>query len=260
MITENIMNLANIDYITFDCYGTLIDWETGILNAVRPVLSARGVAGVENDEIIRVYAALERQIEAASNAGEFVKYGDVLREVMLGIGSHFGLALDERELDRLPESIARWKPFADVPAALASLARRCGLVITSNIDNDLFEHSRKQLVAGGDWDFTRVVTAELCRSYKPHHRHWKVALALLDTTPDRVLHVAESVYHDVVPAKALGMQTVWINRRGERGPGASGGIQPAPGSHSGSASYEHANTPAVELRTLSELVTMFDLL
>lgn len=254
----NIDTLANIDYITFDCYGTLIDWETGILNAVRPVLSARGVAGVENDEIIQVYAALERQIEAASNAGEFVKYRDVLREVMLGIGGHFGLALDERELDRLPESIARWKPFADVPGALASLARRCGLVITSNIDDDMFEHSRKQLVAGGAWDFTRVVTAELCRSYKPHHRHWKVALALLDTTPDRVLHVAESVYHDVVPAKALGMQTVWINRRGQRGPGASGGVDAALRSQSGSQWHEDATLPDMELRTLGELAAMFE--
>ncbi len=253
-----IMNLANIDYITFDCYGTLIDWESGILSAVRPVLSARGVAGVDNEEIIRVYAALERQVEATSNAGEFVKYREVLHQVMRGIGDHFGLAFSQPELDRLPESIARWKPFADVPAALASLARRCGLVITSNIDNDLFEHSRKQLVAGGDWDFTRVVTAELSRSYKPHHRHWKVALALLDTTPDRVLHVAESVYHDVVPAKALGMQTVWINRRGERGPGASGGVDVALRFQSGSQRHEDVAPPDLELRTLGELAAMME--
>lgn len=252
------MNFANIDYITFDCYGTLIDWETGILNAVRPVLGARGVAGVENDEIIKVYAAREREIEAAANAGEFVIYRGVLREVMRGIGEHFGLALDERELDRLPESIARWKPCIDVPGALDSLARRCGLVITSNIDQDLFEHSRKQLITGGDWDFTRVVTSELCRSYKPHHRHWKVALALLDTTPDRVLHVAESLYHDVVPAKALGMRTVWINRRGERGPGASGGVEAALRSQRGSQWHEEAAMPDVELRTLGELAAKFE--
>ncbi|MDX2117711.1 MAG: HAD-IA family hydrolase [Planctomycetota bacterium] len=251
-------SLADIDFITFDCYGTLIDWETGILNAVRPVLSARGVAGVANDEIIRVYAQLEREIEAAANptgsdapglrAGQsdrFMAYRDVLRRVMAGIGDHFGLALEERELDRLPESMQRWKPFADVPGALANLARHAGLVITSNVDDDLFAFAHEQLT-DGSWDFARVVTAQMCRSYKPYPRHWRVAFTLLDTTPDRVLHVAESVYHDVVPARAMGMRTAWINRRGERGPGASGGAR-------ASDAAGDAATPDVECRTLAEL-------
>jgi len=253
--------LADIDFITFDCYGTLIDWETGILGAVRPVLSARGVAGVDNEEIIRVYAERERAIEAACNPGPagtsrgdvtdlpaFMLYRDVLRDVMRGIGDHFGLDLDQRELDRLPESMRRWKPFADVPDALASLASHTGLVITSNVDDDLFAHAHEQLTSGGGWHFERVITAELCRSYKPHPRHWNVAFALLDTKPDRVLHVAESVYHDIASAKALGMRTAWINRRSHRGPGASGAA----------AEVGAAITPDIECRTLAELAAMFE--
>ncbi|MEK6700881.1 MAG: haloacid dehalogenase type II [Planctomycetota bacterium] len=234
------MDLSRIQYLTFDCYGTLVDWESGILKAIRPVLSIHGVTSVSDEEIIADYARAERELES----GEYMSYRDVLRGVMRGFGEKHNLKLESRELDRLPESIARWRPFAEVPGALASLAQSAGLVVTSNIDGDLFEASREVLTTQGQWDFEHVVTADYCRSYKPNPRHWKVALALLDTTPDRVLHVAESVYHDIEPAKALGFATVWVNRRGVRGPGASG---PGKG-------------PAVadlEVRSLAELAMLF---
>ncbi len=218
------MDFSKIQYLTFDCYGTLIDWESGILRAIRPVLSIHGVTGVSDEEIIADYARLERELES----GEYMSYRDVLRGVMRGFGEKHRLKLESREIDRLPESIARWRPFAEVPGALTSLAQRAGLVIMSNIDADLFEASREAVRGEGEWELEHVVTAELCRSYKPNPRHWKVALALLDTTPDRVLHVAESLYHDIEPAKALGLSTVWVNRRGERGAGASGAAS-APG-------------------------------
>jgi 2-haloacid dehalogenase len=209
-----MLDLSPFSALTFDCYGTLIDWETGILQAVRPVLSVRGVRAPDADILTR-FARLEREIES----GDYLPYREVLRTVMRRLGDSFGFTPEERELDRLPESIKRWPAFPDTVPTLQSLAARFRLAIVSNIDDDLFEYTRPKLGV----QFDRVVTAQLCRSYKPHPRHFKVALALLDLPPQQVLHVAESRYHDIAPARKLGLTTVWVNRHASRpGPSASG--------------------------------------
>ncbi|MDX2148129.1 MAG: haloacid dehalogenase type II [Planctomycetota bacterium] len=209
------LDLSTIQALTFDCYGTLIDWEAGILQAIRPVLAAHGKR-VEDREILELFARLESQVQSEG----YQLYRNVLMEVMERVGRHYGLSLIERELQRLPDSVARWPEFADAPEALDALARRFPLVILSNIDDELFEQTRVKLERDA-FTFRRVVTAEYCRSYKPHPRHFKVGLALLDLDPSQVLHVAESVYHDLPVAKSLGMRTCWVNRRGSRGYGAS---------------------------------------
>lgn len=214
-----MLDPAAFDAVTFDCYGTLIDWETGIREAVRPVLDARGVRP-EDDELLALYARLEAGFEAAASADRrsFTRYRDVLAAVMRGIGDHYGLTLTDREADRLPGSLARWPAFPDTAPALRALRARYRLAVLSNIDRDLFEDTAPKL--GVELD--ELVTADQCRSYKPCPRHFRVGLALLDLPASRVLHVAESLVHDVAPARALGFTTVWINRRGDRGPGASG--------------------------------------
>lgn len=214
-----MLNPEQFGAITFDCYGTLIDWEQGILQAVRPVLAVHGVRAGD-DELLALYAKLEAELEARASADRrgFMRYREVLRGVMRGVGEHFGLELIDREIDRLPASLARWPAFADTAPSLRALGTRYRLAVLSNIDRDLFEDTAPKL--GVELD--ELVTADLCRSYKPDPRHFRVGLALLDLPPGRVLHVAESLVHDVVPARAMGMTTVWINRRGGRGPGASG--------------------------------------
>ncbi|HLO41974.1 MAG TPA: haloacid dehalogenase type II [Phycisphaerales bacterium] len=221
-----MISLAGITHITFDCYGTLIDWEAGILKAIRPILSIHG-RRPSDDEVLELYARVESSIEA----GPYMPYRDVLRETMAAIGLHYGLSLEEKELERLPASVAQWPPFADTVEALALLARHCTLTIVSNIDEDLFEGSRVRLEGGGGEESSRVidrlVSAELCRSYKPHPRHFKVALALMDVPPQCVLHVAQSLYHDIVPARELGLRTAWINRRHDKaGAGATPRVAP----------------------------------
>jgi 2-haloacid dehalogenase len=214
-----MIDVSRIRAVTFDCFGTLIDWETGILQAVRPVLAVHGVRAGD-DEILRLFADLEAGLERVGSRAEHRSYRDVLRGVMRGIGEHFGIDLIDREIERLPDSLARWPAFADTAPVLSALATRYRLAVLSNVDADLFEGVRGRLGA----DLDEVVTAALCRSYKPDPRHFRVALALLDLAPDQVLHVAESVVHDVVPARGLGIPCVWVNRRGSRGPGASGGM------------------------------------
>jgi 2-haloacid dehalogenase len=199
------MNGTDIEAITFDCYGTLIDWESGLLRAMRPILAVRGVR-CEDAEVLRLYAAFEAEEERT-----YKPYRDVLRNIVGRFGAHFGFEPEDRERDRLPQSIARWEPFQDTIEALRALASRFTLVVCSNIDDDLFEATREKLEAGGarfDW----VVTAQYCRSYKPDARHFRVALALLGLPADRVLHAAQSRYHDIAPARRLGFRTAWVNR------------------------------------------------
>jgi 2-haloacid dehalogenase len=190
-------------HLSFDCYGTLIDWETGILTAVMPVLCSHAVEAGEA-EVLRLYA----QLEARQESGPYRSYRDVLRTVMSELGTAFGLTLSEAELEVLPESLSGWPPFPDTTDALQRLAARFKLAILSNVDDTLFAGTNRRLGVA----FDAVVTAEQVGSYKPSLANFQALLARLDAAPDQVLHVAQSLYHDHVPAKALGFRTVWVNR------------------------------------------------
>jgi 2-haloacid dehalogenase len=197
------MNFSRIAALTFDCFGTLIDWETGILRAVKPVLTVHGVRPDDADLLV-TYA----ELEAAEEAGEYKSYREVLRGVMRGIGERYGVGFESKELDRLPDSLSRWPAFPDTAKAMEAMAGRFRLGIISNVDEDLFEKTMPKLGALPE----RVVTAELCRSYKPSLRNFKVMVSLLDISPEQVLHVAQSRFHDIAPAKRMGMHTCWVNR------------------------------------------------
>lgn len=197
------MDLSAIRALSFDCYGTLIDWETGILRAVRPVLSVRGLCP-SDEEILDAYARLE----ALHESGDYLDYREVLSRVMRDLASERGASLEDREVERLPASLATWPAFPDTARTLRALATRFPLVICSNVDADLFEATQEKLGADFEW----IVTADYCRSYKPNPRHLRVALALTGLQPHELLHVAQSRYHDIAPARALGIRTAWVNR------------------------------------------------
>jgi 2-haloacid dehalogenase len=190
--------------LTFDCYGTLIDWESGLVAALRPLLAAHGVdAGAE--ELL----ALHARFEPAAQRPPYRPYRDVLARVVDAFGDHYGFTPTAVERRGLAASIRRWPPFADSAAALERLAGRYRLAILSNIDDDLLADSVRLLGV----DFDCLVTAQQVRSYKPSPRHFEAGLAGLSLPSERVLHVAQSLFHDIAPAAALGWSTVWVDRR-----------------------------------------------
>ena len=230
-----MLNLEEITHLTFDCYGTLIDWESGILGAVQPLLRSHGVEA-SPEKILRLYVTHEAELESQG----WRPYREILQEVSAKIGADLGVKLSEAENSLLPGSIKGWLPFSDTLPALRRLEKRFRLVILSNIDDDLFAETRKSL----DVDFDQIITAEHVRNYKPDQAHFREALRRLNVAPARILHVAQSLYHDHVPAKRLGLSTAWVNRPSRL---ADIGLAPA-------ASVE----PDIKVSDLAGLVTILD--
>ena len=207
-----MLDIGRFRVLTFDCYGTLIDWESGILGALRPLLAAHGIS-LTDDKLLELYGELEAEAEA----GDYQPYRKVLEAVARGFGRRLGFEPTEEEAKSLPESLKNWQPFPDTVAALQKLKRRFKLAIVSNVDDDLFAATARRLEVPFDW----VITAQQAGSYKPSHRNFKLALERIGLPPAQVLHVAQSIYHDIIPARELGLATVWVNRRGPKGGGAT---------------------------------------
>jgi 2-haloacid dehalogenase len=206
------LDFDRFEALTFDCYGTLIDWENGILTALRPVLEAHGAG--EEEELLEGFGRHETAIEA----GEYLPYREVLARVLGRLGEELGFSPTEEEVGAFASSVGEWPPFEDSPPALRALGRRFGLGAITNCDDDLFARSAERLEVDFDW----VVTAERARAYKPSRRNFVLAFETIGLPPERILHVAQSLFHDHVPAKELGLATVWVDRReGRAGPGAT---------------------------------------
>ena len=227
------MNINHIRLITFDCYGTLIDWETGILNALEPVFERHGVHPTRQ-HIIRTFGDIERRVEA----GRYRPYREVLHEVARRLLDRAGLieeSLAPLDTEVLPNSVGDWPAFDETPRCLRAL-KDSGyqLGVLSNIDDDMFASSAPRL--GVELDL--LVTAQQVRSYKPAPAHFREAINRSGLDASQILHVAESLFHDVGPARALGITTVWVDRRAGN-PSASG---------------ESDATPDHTVRSLAELV------
>jgi 2-haloacid dehalogenase len=206
-------DLAQFRILTFDCYGTLIDWETGILTGLRRVLDAHGVGGGD-EALLATYA----RFEAAAEAGPYLPYREVLARAVRGVCASLACQPTEAEVTAFAESVGDWPAFPDSPAALASLAEHFRLGVITNCDTDLFARSNERLGVRFEW----VITAEQLGSYKPDPRNFELARAQIGGPPEQHLHVAQSLFHDHVPAQALGLSTAWINRRkGRPGSGAT---------------------------------------
>jgi 2-haloacid dehalogenase len=199
-----VIDLPQFKVLTFDCYGTLIDWEAGILAALRPVFSAYNVCTTD-DQVLELYGQIESEIEAQG----YQPYRTVLQKVVGVFSAQLDFRASLDDLNALVNSIRQWPPFPDTVDALKRLKKRYRLGIISNIDSDLLKGSLQQLKV--DFDF--ITTAEDARAYKPSPAPFQMSLSRIGVPQSRILHVAQSLYHDHVPARALGFSTVWINRR-----------------------------------------------
>ena len=193
-----------VEWVTFDCYGTLIDWERGITDALLPLLPA----GTDRTALAQRYIAMEAEFEAEG----YHLYRDVLDRVGRRILHSLDAGIADDKASPLPASLADWRPFPEVPAALRALADQGRyLAILSNVDRDLLELSIGRLGIRPDL----AITAEDSHSYKPAPGHWRRFLERSGASKERTVHVGASQYHDMRPAAALGFRTVFIDRHGE---------------------------------------------
>ncbi|MFN2384304.1 MAG: HAD family hydrolase [Gemmatimonadota bacterium] len=205
MITIPTIRPADVRVLTFDCYGTLIDWETGIWTAFQRAAAADGVQ-LERESVLGAYHATEALIER----GVFRPYAHVLRETARRVAAECGWTISRELAAFLPASLPDWPPFPDTVAALNRLADRFPLGILSNVDDTLLAASRRRLEA----PFAFWVTADRVESYKPDLAHFEAAGPVVGDAAGWV-HVAQSLYHDVGPANRLGLPVVWVNRQRE---------------------------------------------
>jgi len=227
------MDIASIRLITFDCYGTLIDWETGMLAALRPLFCRNGNI-IPDAKLLELYGEAEAEIEA----GRYQRYRTVLSETVQAMGRQVGVKVTSEDGWQFAASVALWELFPDTVACLQALARGYKLGIISNIDDDLFAGTQRKLGV----KFDLIVTAEQVQSYKPSLRNFQEALRRSGLPKDEVLHAGQSVYHDIVPASFLGIANVWVNRPSIR-PGA-GAAKPS------------SAQPQFEVHNLSELLAL----
>jgi 2-haloacid dehalogenase len=229
-----MLDFSRFKVLTFDCYGTLIHWEQGILRCLHSILAEHG-KDKDNDTDDRTILKLYGDFEASAEQGEYRSYQEVLESVVRQFGKHFGFMPTDQQCHSLPESLKDWQPWPDTVDALGKLESRFRLAIISNVDDDLFATTRPKLEA----EFSQVITAEQARAYKPSRKIFELALRRIGAPAQQVLHVGQSLYHDVVPAQSLGLATVWVNR-----PSARQGV--------GAVKMAEAN-PDLEVRSLAEL-------
>ena len=212
------MSYEDFDVLTFDCYGTLIDWEAGIAAAARFQLGD-AIASHSDEDLIAAFAAVEHDAEVP-----YKPYREVLALSLRGMGERLGFSVSDAQASGFGTSVGQWPAFPDSAEALQRLQERFKLVVITNCDDDLFAQSERRLGVS----FGYVITAQQAGSYKPDHANFLLAFERIDEPRERILHVAQSLFHDHVPAKALGMTSVWIDRRQGRGGGASLDVEAHP--------------------------------
>jgi 2-haloacid dehalogenase len=230
-----MLDFTRFRVLTFDCYGTLIDWESGIFAALRPILAAHKRT-LSDSALLKLYS----ELEATAEGREFRPYREILQSVVYGFGKRLEFTPAPAQLTSLPDSLANWQPFPDTVAALRKLKSRYQLAIISNVDDDLFANTTPKL----EVKFDHVITAQQARAYKPSLKIFKLAQERIGVAPEKWLHVGQSVYHDVVPAKSLGITTVWVNRP-----------SPRPGAGAAKAASAQPDLEVPNLQTLAELAS-----
>jgi 2-haloacid dehalogenase len=215
------LDLTRYRALSFDCYGTLIDWETGIAAVLAPWAREQGL-DLRAEELLLAYGGNEGDVQRETPSA---LYPDVLAAAFRRTGEALGAPVSDEWAERLGGSVGDWPAFPDSPDALARLARRYQLIIVSNVHRAGFAASNERLRG----DFAAVITAEDVGAYKPAENHFRAldaALPGLGVDRGELLHVAQSLFHDHVPAKREGLPSVWINRRHDR-PGWGATPEPA---------------------------------
>ncbi len=192
--------------MSFDCYGTLIDWKESVLSILESYFMDSPL-NFSREELFRAF--LEADREMVSDA--YHSYREVLAQVIERMAENLRFSLDPASRYLLSERFAEWKPFPDTVRSLRQLKGIFQLAIISNVDDELFSISNKLL----EVEFDYIVTAQQIGSYKPDHRNFQGALEIFNIEKKEHLHVAQSIYHDIIPAKQMGLNTVWVNRYGE---------------------------------------------
>ena len=214
------VRLTDFDALSFDCYGTLIDWEAGIAAVLGPWARSHGL-DLDDEALLAAYARHEARAEA-EHATDL--YPHIVARAFHGIGKELGTHVGDSDAHALAGSVRDWPAFPDSHDALVALGERYKLIILSNVDRNSFAGATRRL----DVTFAGIVTAQDVGSYKPSRRNFdalKAEAARLGVREGKLLHVAQSLYHDHVPARQVGLPGVWINRRQDR-PGW--GATPAP--------------------------------
>ncbi len=206
-----MLDFNNYEWISFDCYGTLVDWETGISEAVAGIFARHGVRRTRS-EILVMFSDAEPRVQSS---GDFLEYRQVLRDVMEIMAWEASIRLPRSEAEYLPDSLPDWPVFPDVREALRAMHSRYKLAIISNVDDYLFAGTVAKLGIA----FDAVITSQQAASYKPNLRNFHLAQEGMGVEISNWLHVAESLYHDIGPANRLGIDRVWVNRP-DRGGGS----------------------------------------
>ena len=235
--------LTEFRVLMFDCYGTLIDWERGILNELQPWAEKHGLRRTQ-DELLEAFGETEAQCETETPQ---LLYPDILEHVLERLAARWSVTLGAGEARAFGQSVGRWPAFPDSAAALNYLQRYYKLVILSNVDHASFVRSQARL----EVTFDLVITAQDVGSYKPSLKNFEYALAAIDRAfnarKPQILHTAQSIFHDVVPARKVGLKTMWINRR--RGLGGWGATPPP-------QIQGEAARPDFEVGSLAELTAL----
>jgi 2-haloacid dehalogenase len=213
-----MLDFSKTRLLTFDCYGTLIAWENGIFASLKPTLSAHGKS-ISDAELLALYGEFEAKIEG----GDYLPYREVLGAVVRSFGERLGFEPSQAEVGALADSVPRWQPWPDTVDGLKRLAKKFRLAIISNIDDELFARTKLLLPV----EFEAVTTAQQARCYKPGREVFKLALKKASVPPEQIIHVGQSIYHDVLPAQSFGLATVWVNRPSPRA--GVGAVKPASG-------------------------------
>ena len=199
------------EIITFDCYGTLIDWNAGIIGAFEEEARRLGIESIDKRKLLAAYHAAEPLVQAR----EYLPYREVLTLLEVEVAALLGWPRPGESSGYLADSLPSWLPFADTNAALERLvAAGYRLGILSNVDDDLLAGTCRHLAV----QFDLLVTAQQVQSYKPAPDHFKRAIEAVGGRADGLLHVAQSYFHDIRPAAGMGLSTVWVNRLGEQRP------------------------------------------
>jgi 2-haloacid dehalogenase len=196
----------NIEWVTFDVYGTLIDWEGGVWDAFEAEASRDGFT-IERDQVVDLFLEIQKEIQA----GSYELYAEVLRRTAVRIAKELAWPLEPSRSGFLPDSVQRWKPFKETNAQLDRFAKKYNIGLISNIDDKLLGLTRRHFRT----DFDLVVTAQQVRSYKPDPAHFKEAARRIGGKKGWV-HVAASYYYDVEPCLKQRIPVIWVNRRKEK--------------------------------------------
>ena len=226
-----MLDFDRYEWISFDCYGTLVDWETGISDAVAAVFARHGVRR-SRQQILALFADSEPKVQAG---GEFLDYRRVLHDVMELMAWQVSIQLPSADADALPESLPRWPVFSDATEALRKMQERYRLAIISNVDDDLFRQSEEALGV----KFSVVITSKQAGTYKPELKPFYEAQERMAVDKAAWLHVGESLFHDIGPANNMGIDSVWVNR-----PDRGGGTRPTDA------------VPSLEVADLAELARL----